>query len=257
MAAAIGTFSITTTASGLTLNGSNTISVQDGVSRLSSLTGKIQYQCDEGGVLRGGTMQFADGQAGTLWQFSFSGSNYNEMYMVNETFPQTRLALTHVFQGYAVRIDNQQACPATPNLVLDSSFSAPRGWSIHTESAGELFTFNNSISTNGSGSVGFLNFRSNAGRDGSGAITGNLTTAVGANGYAATSSVIRLADTAGRYQVYGPGAGIGCSGGNMSFMVGPWAVQYEFVFADGAHSKIFILSTLATASGPDNGWQPE
>ena len=58
------------------------------------------------------------------------------------------------------------------------------------------------------------------------------------------SLVLRLTDTAGRYQVYS-----GCTGGNMSLMVGRLSAQYEFVFADANYYTLFLLSTTTTGTG--------
>ena len=252
--AAIGTFSITTgggRGGGLGLNGTMTVNANKGITRLASTAGGVQYQCDDAGNLRGGTLQFSGGSQGTLWQFTFSNSNFNEMLMVNEIYMDTS-DLSHVLKGTAIRIDNQQACPANPTATLDLA-SAPLGWSFQTSSAGLPFSINDTFNAN-SGSVasGFLNFRAAA----NASLSGNLTTAVGGfPGFSApNSNLYRLADTAGRFQVYGPSTGIGCAGGTLSLMVGPWAIQYEFVFADGAHSQIFLLSTLATSytSNPQN-----
>ena len=244
--AAIGTFSITAGGGrgfGLGLNGTMTVNANRGITRLASTAGGVQYQCDDAGNLRGGTLQFSGGSQGTLWQFTFSNSNFNEMLMVNEIYMDTS-ALSHVLKGTAIRIDNQQACPANPTATLDLA-SAPLGWSFQTSSAGLPFSANDNNFNSGSVSSGFLNFRA-----ASSSLSGNLTTAVGGSNFIApNSNLYRLADTAGRFQVYGPSTGIGCAGGTLSLMVGPWAIQYEFVFADGAHSQIFLLSTLATSYG--------
>ena len=242
--AAIGTFSITAGRGGLVLNGTLTINANKGITRLASTTGSVQYQCDDAGNLRGGTLQFSGGSNATLWQFTFSNGNFNEMLMVNEVYLDNA-SLSHVLQGFAVRVDNQQACPVNPLAALDTS--APLGWSFQTASAGLPFSVVDINRNSGSASSGFLNFRSSN-------LTGNLTTAVGGSPgfFAPNSNLYRLADTFGRYQVYGPSTGIGCAGGTLSLMVGPWAVQYEFVFADGAHSQIFLLSTLATSYSNSN-----
>ena len=125
-------------------------------------------------------------------------------------------------------------------LVLDNATSSPNGWSFHTESA--IFA------GAGVASSGYFDFVFNpAGRPGVGALTGNLTTSAGTSGSA--NAVYRLMDTSGRYQVYGPSSGIGCAGATLSVQVGPYAVQYEGVFADGSHSSLFLLSTNSTAQG--------
>ncbi len=243
--AAIGTFSIATDpfARGgptLALKGTTTVNAFGRISRLASTEGRVQYQCGANGLLRGGTLQFSDGNQGTLWQFTFSSTAWNEMYMVNE-FYIDNAGLSRVLQGSAVRIDGQQACNANPMLVLDNATSSPNGWSFHTESA--MYAV-----VNGTASSGYLDLSFNSiGRSGLGALTGNLTTSAG--GLGVTNAVYRLMDTSGRYQVYGPSGGIGCAGATLSVQVGPYAVQYEGVFADGSHSSLFLLSTNATAQG--------
>lgn len=243
--ASIGTFSINRIADPrnagqtiLALSGTMTVNAGNRIARLASTTGKVDYQCDPGtSIIRGGTMQFSDGSQGVLWQFLFSNSNYSEIYLVNEVY-LNNLFLSHVLEGIAVKVENPRPCPANPLLALDNATSAPLGWSLRTESA--VYD-----STNGSTGIGILNFNySSSSRSGEGALTGTTTTNVGGLSFKGTAgnNVYRLAETNGRYQVYP-----GCTGGTLSMMVGPYAVQYEFVFANGDRTLMFLVSTLATA----------
>ena len=258
--AAIGTFSINQVAdtrgggTTLVLTGIMTINAQDQVSRLASTNGKVQYQCDDTGI-RGGNLQLNDGQNPSVWEFVFASSAQNEMYLVNQYY-YGGAAFSKVLKGSAVRIDGQQPCPANPMTALDNALApATLGWSFRTSTV-----FSGTVGTS---AIGIINGRlaSAADRTGLGAITGTITTntSAGLIGF----SVSRLADIFGRYQVYGPtaggGSGAGCAGGTLSFLVGPYAAQYEYVFADGAHSQLFLLSTNATSNGgqftsrPTNG----
>jgi hypothetical protein len=63
----------------------------------------------------------------------------------------------------------------------------------------------------------------------------------------ATGNVVRLAQGAGRYQVYSD-----CSGGELLFNIGGIATQYEFVFVDGGNEMFMVSDSLidnAAANG--------
>ena len=236
--ASIGTFSINRIADPrnagqfvLALTGTMTVNAGDRIIRLTSTTGKVQYQCDPlTNALRGGTLQFSDGSQAVLWQFVFRNGNYNTLFMVNEVYIDN-VFLAKVLRGTAVKIVNQQPCPANPLLVLDNTASAPNGWSLQTESA----AYDN---VNGTSAIGILNGRFTSDRTGQGSLSGTITTNIGSTTNRPGNYVTRLADTNGRYEVYA-----GCTGGAMSFVLGSVAAQYEFVFASGDFSELFLLGT--------------
>ena len=242
--ASIGTFSINRIADPrnagqfvLALTGTMTVNAGDRIIRLTSTTGKVQYQCDPLiNTLRGGTLQFSDGSQAILWQFVFRNGNYNTLFMVNEVYIDNA-TLAKVLRGTAVKVVNQQPCPANPLLVLDNTASAPNGWSLQTESA----VYDN---VNGTSAIGILNGRFTSDRTGQGSLSGTITTNIGSNNFNRPGNyVTRLADTSGRYEVYS-----GCTGGAMSFVLGPAAAQYEFVFASGDFSELFLLGTTTRST---------
>ena len=218
----------------LALTGTMTVNAGDRIIRLTSTIGKVQYQCDPlTNALRGGTLQFSDGSQAILWQFVFRNGNYNTLFMVNEVYIDNT-TLAKVLRGTAVKVVNQQPCPANPLLVLDNTTSAPNGWSLQTESA--VFD-----GVNGTSAIGILNGRFTSDRTGQGSLSGTITTNIGSNNFNFNrpgNYVTRLADTSGRYEVYS-----GCTGGAMSFVLGSAAAQYEFVFASGDFSELFLLGT--------------
>ncbi len=249
--ASIGTFSVNRIADPrnagqfiLALTGTMTVNAGDRIIRLASTTGKVQYQCDPlTNTLRGGTLQFSDGSQAILWQFVFRNGNYNTLFMVNEVYIDNKF-LAKVLRGTAVKVVNQQPCPANPLLVLDNTSSAPNGWSLQTESA----VYDN---VSGTSAIGILNGRFTSDRTGQGSLSGTITTNVGSISFNGPGNyVTRLADTNGRYEVYA-----GCTGGAMSFVLGSVAAQYEFVFASGDFSELFLLGTTTRGTNSSmDGW---
>ena len=232
--ASIGRFQIVKTSTGYLLTGNMTFNADGSVIRLASTVGKPQL---EGA---GGTLQFSDGRNGVLWQFVFA-DDCREMFLLSEVYLNGAI-LAKVIKGTATRIDAQASCPLNPYQLLESAF-APGGWSFTSKSA--VWT-----GVNGLASVGLLKASAGVGdrRQQPGNLSGVVTTNVGSVDYsgrlpAIGNNVFRNAQVNGQYQVYAD-----CSGGTLSFLVGPYSVQYEFVFADGPYSKAFLVSTLATAN---------
>ena len=226
----IGTFKVarTTIARTFAVTGTMTVNTGGGVTRLASIVGSAQLDG------QGGTLMFSFGRQSVLWQFVF-GNSCSEIDLVSETMGNP--SINQVLDGKALRIDNQQPCPANPYLLLDVS-SAPTGWSFHTEQG----TYQGTPGLSGIGTL-IPRFVSN-GRDPNarGILTANVTANAGPG-----LAVYRNAISGGQYQVYGD-----CSGGTLQFQVGPAAVQYEFVFADGSYNQLFLLSTTLTRQ-TDNG----
>ena len=232
--ASIGRFKIVKTSTGYLLTGNMTFNAAGSITRLTSTTGKPQL---EG---QGGTLQFSDGRNGILWQFVFA-DDCREMYLVNEVYLNGDI-LAKVIKGTALRIDAQAVCPPNPYTLLEPSFS-PGGWSFTSKSA--VWT-----GVDGLASIGLLQASALPGdrRQQPGNLSGVVTTNVGAVDFsgrlpAIGNNLYRNAQVNGQYQVYPD-----CSGGTLSFLVGPYSVQYEFVFSDGPYSKAYLLSTLATAN---------
>ena len=119
----IGTFKVTRATSGripYTVSGTMTVNTGGGVTRLAPFVGTAQL---EG---QGGSLQFAYGRHGVLWQFVFA-ADCSEINLVSEVLNNP--TINQVLDGKALRIDNQQPCPANPFEAT----SAPTGWSFHTE----------------------------------------------------------------------------------------------------------------------------
>ena len=216
------------------LTGSMTVNAGNRIVRLAPISGKPQL---EGA---GGTLQFADGGQGVLWQFVFA-NNCKEMNLVNEVYLDNQ-TLNKVMDGKAVKIESPAACPPNAFLLLDPAF-APTGWSFHAESSAFLpGTFGSS----GSASIGTLlpRYVASGGTDRRtfGTLSAVVSTNVGS--FTGGSALYRLAPSAGTYQVYPD-----CSGGTMQLQLGPYATQFEFVFADPTYSQLFLLSTNVTAYG--------
>lgn len=224
--ALVGTFSVVRTAgyrrssdAVLNLVGTMTINVADKVFRLASTTGQVSYNCAAGTNTppTGGTLQFSDGADASFWSFTFNAA-LSTMTMTNDYFldpgqfpPNPTPLLQRLRAGVANRIDNPLPCP-NPSAILD----VPLGWAFLSSSiAGGNISSSGTIFAKAS----------------SGFVQGNISTTVGGD------LSYRFADTYGTYQVYP-----GCTGGNISFQVGPVSADYEFVFSKGDYTSLYLLS---------------
>ena len=268
-AAAIGTFDVQrATPSGfLTVNGNMTVNANGRVARYAStgtrLRGPLaQYSCIAGtNIIQGGTLHLSDGSFDTLWQFVFKDNNFSEIFLVSEEFLNPGLGVTQVLKGNAVKFNSgvqTLACNAVPNEMVFNPIGGglTAWWSLQTQSVGAALgsyvTGNGPSGFGGAAANGVLVFAL-AGRPG---LTGTVTTATSSLNGAANLS--RLAPTAGNYGL-NPCNDIALAsnqlgnGGNMSFMVGPYAVQYEYLFINNNLSMAYILSTLATRNNDGGG----
>ena len=251
-AAAIGTFDVQRSASGfLTVNGNMTVNANGRVARYAStgtrLRGPLaQYSCIAGtNIIQGGTLHLSDGSFDTLWQFVFKDNNFSEIFLVSEEFLNPGLGVTRALKGNAVKFNSgvQTAnCLATPNEMVFNPIGGglTAWWSLQTQSVGPALgsIFANS-GFGGAAANGVLVFALNN-RPG---LTGTVTTATSSEVGAANLS--RLAPTAGSYGL-NPCNDIALApnqlgnGGNMSFMVGRYAVQYEYVQSSDRHDAASV-----------------
>ena len=262
-AAAIGTFDVQRSPSSnfLTLTGNMTINANGRIYRLAPtgtrLRGPLaQYQCIPGtNIIQGGTLQLSDGSFDTMWQFVFKDNNFTEIFMVDEEFLNPGPNVNLVLKGNAVKFDSaiQTAnCNSVPNeMVTNPLTGLPTAWwSLQSQSVGLPISGPGILGVGGVAAIGNLVF-STASRPG---LTGTVSTASSAQ---PGLSFSRLASTAGSYGLNACNnialipTSIG-NGGNMSLMVGPLAVQYEYVFINNGLSGAYVLSTLATRNSDAN-----
>ncbi len=257
-AAAIGTFDVQRGVGNfLTVVGNMSVNAGGRILRLSATGTRnrgplAQYQCINGtSIIQGGTLHLSDGSQDTLWQFVFKDNTFSEILMVNEEYIDN-IFINHVIKGNAVKFDSAAqtaACNVLSNngtdlnRVMQFNFvpdSSP-WWSLQTQSAGTP------ASAGSTAAIGDLTFLA-TNRPG---LVGTVTSASGPD---SRVNHTRLASTAGSYQVYpcfnNAGTTLPGNGGNMSFQVGPYATQFEYVFINNNLSMAFILGLVST--GPNN-----
>lgn len=264
-AAAIGTFNVQRAASNnfLTLDGNMTVNANGRILRNSSTGTRFrgplaQYQCIPGtNIIQGGVIHLSDGSFDTMFQFVFKDSSFSEIFLVSEEFLNPGFGVSRVLKGNAVKFDSSlqtASCNAVANVMVTNPLTnLPTAfWSLQTQSVGAAAGpgFAGPSGFGGTAAIGDLVFTTQN-RPG---LTGTITSASSAQNAANYS---RLAPTAGSYSL-NPCNNIALApnqlgnGGNMSLMVGPLAVQYEYLFINTSLSMAYILSTSAT-KGSDFG----
>ena len=264
-AAAIGTFNVQRAAGSnlLTVDGNMTVNVNGRILRYASTGTRFrgplaQYQCIPGtNLIQGGTLHLSDGSFDTLWQFVFKDNTFSEIFLVSEEFLNPGLGVDQVLKGNAVKFDSgiQTAnCLAVANEMVTNPLTGlpTLFWSLQTQSVGPATS-----GFGGTAAIGDLVFTT-LNRPG---LTGTVSTAT--SGFNGAATLSRLAFTAGSYTL-NPCNNIALlpnqlgNGGNMSLMIGPLPIQYEFLFINNSLSMAYILSTSVSTSdilyGTLNRW---
>ena len=277
-AAAIGTFNVQRALGTnlLTVDGNMTVNVNGRLLRYASTGTRFrgplaQYQCIPGtNIIQGGTLHLSDGSFDTMWQFVFKDNTFSEIFLVSEEFLNPGGGVDQVLKGNAVKFDSgiQTAnCLAVANEMVTNPLTGlpTLFWSLQTQSVGPStgtsfpaipgVNINNGFG--GTAAIGDLVFTT-LNRPG---LTGTVSTAT--SGFNGAATLSRLAFTAGSYGL-NPCNNIALTpnslgnGGNMSLMIGPLPMQYEYLFINNSLSMAYILSTSVSTSdilyGTLNRW---